>query len=122
MRDGSLIAGSPQRSTQSSETHPLCLKNRRAAVRQGKNRRKSGVYEVVNEHFKPIFNAVWPSADIFQAKRRHGMVNTCPTRKMSLSSPLACFSAFMLMLWLAATWDNESPLWTRYSLPALPRP
>ncbi|MGR2737763.1 cobaltochelatase subunit CobN [Billgrantia sp. Q4P2] len=34
----------------------------RATARQGEISRKSGVYEVVNEHFETSFNAAWPSA------------------------------------------------------------
>ena len=73
----------------------LCLKNRRAMARQGKNRRKSGVYREVNEPFEPIFNAVWASAGIFQTKRNRVAApnSSCKARdakkRASLSNPVA---------------------------------
>jgi hypothetical protein len=33
---------------------------------QGKNRRKSGVYMLVNEHFEPVFNAAAATQIVFQ--------------------------------------------------------
>ncbi len=46
-----------------------CLKMSRAQLRQGENRRKSGVYTTVHEHFEFVFNAVSTSVVILREVR-----------------------------------------------------